>query len=177
MAKQLLNDPINDKVFEKLQEKEKCIYCNKTFKTYKKCFLPFKMGKGKKKFTSQRLAPYIYIGKLTSHRTPSILCKVCSDKVLRFMGVIPEKHDSKVFPQIHSTACDPKDLRAQLMGEKKTKWQLDYKDIRNFTPVHPIYRKLLNEACEKYCKKYITPYTPKQLVRVIRSHKNFPLEW
>lgn len=165
-------------VLADMKEKERCIVCHKKYKTYKKCYKPFKRGKGKKATTTMPLSPNIYIGKLTSHEEPYVLCDKCSKRVLRFIGVIPDKHDSKVFPQIHSQATDVKDFMDYLNGKKKTKWQLTFKSgFKNVPNKKGLYDRLLGQACHDYCNTHQTPYTPKQLVRVIKSYKNFPLEW
>ncbi len=176
--KNVLISGIANLVMDKMQEKEKCVSCHKKFKTYKKCYRPFKRGKGKKAFTSMRIAPNIYVGKLTSHHNPYVLCDRCSMDVLRFIGVIPDKHESKKFPQLHTGPMDPEQFFLELDGKKRTQWKLDYRSAYKSAPNKKgLYNKLLFQACIEYCRRHVTPYTPKGLMRVIKSHKNIPLEW
>ncbi len=177
-TKNTMVSPEANLVLENLKKEERCIVCKKKYNTNRKCWKPFKMGKGKKAPTSMRISSQIYIGKLTSYHSPYLLCGKCSNRILRFIGVIPDKHDSKVFPQLHSTSVDSEEFFKQLRGEKKTRWQLSYKKAFDDVPNKKgLYKRLLAQACREYCSKYQTPYTPRQLMRAIRSHKNFPLEW
>ena len=163
---------------DKMQEEEKCVSCHKKFKTYKKCYKPFKWSKKKGVPTTMRIAPNIYVGKLTSHSNPYVLCRNCSFNVLRFIGVIPDKHESKIFPQLHSGPMDSEQFFAELDGKKRTQWKLDYRSAYKSAPNKKgLYNKLLFQACIEYCKRHVTPYTPKGLMRIIKSHKNIPLEW
>ena len=161
-----------------LPEKIKCVVCEKEFETHAKCFKPIHhKGKDGEPFTTGAVAPFLIVGHLTTHLKYPMACKECSNKILRSAGIIPEKFDKEVFPQVRSQSFEPGEAIKALKGEIKFKWKIVYKD-KSVPKTEKLYNKMLTEACIEYLKKY--PYiglSVDQLKKLIKNYHSKPLDF
>jgi len=151
----------------------KCRKCHKKISFSKKeikCFVDgFKMGKGKRLDTWSEIPIQVLSG-LFIHDPFHILCYKCKADVYRFMGVIPDKHDSDTFPQQITSLPDGMDI-GDWLSKKTKRWEIHYKKKR-IPFFKKTFAKLMKEACKAYIKKYpYIPYNQKQLIKLIKNYK------
>jgi hypothetical protein len=170
------------KFLDSLPEKINCVICRKEFETHAKCFKPITTGKGKNKLTSGAIAPFLIVGRITTMLKHPVACKVCSYKIIRVAGVIPERYDSDTFPQVVTGGLEVDEMMERLRSKKpkKHKWFIMYKKKKDVPHTKALYDKYLTEACKKYLKKFSeTPYNLKQLKQYFKTVglKSHPLEF
>lgn len=166
----------------KLPEKINCVVCGKEFETCAKCFKTQTHGKGKTKWVSGAIAPFLIVGRITTMNQYPVACKTCSYKILRVAGQIPEKYDSKVFPQVYTGGMTFDEFKERLDSKTKKRYKqfICYKGKRDIPHTKALYDKYLAKACRAYLTKFPeTPYNLKQLKRQLKSIslKSHPLEW
>lgn len=154
-------------------KKSRCERCHKRladeFKCADRAINGFTVGKSRKVNTFSSM-PFSYISGTFSRSHPRLLCAKCTNDVYRFIGHIPEMHDSDIFPQV-TTSLDLDDLKNGL--KKKAKWTIHYKG-KTYPHSIRLKRKLLTEAVFAYKKQHPeTPHTVKQLFRLLNGWKAY----
>ncbi len=152
----------------------KCRRCSKKLKFSKKhidYFIKgFKWGKKSSSPNTWAALPFQILSPIFVHEPYHIVCSKCSNAIYRFMGVIPDKHDHKVFPSQVTTMPEGADV-GDWLSSKTKEWIIYYKN-KSEKYTKEKYMKYLRKACREYKKKYpYIPYSNARLVQVVKSYK------
>jgi len=166
----IINDILkNDKVI--------CIRCKKKVCINGDCadraVKGFKIGKNKKSNTFSSM-PFSLLSGMFIDSPYNVLCYNCDKFVKRSIGFIPEKWESKWFPQVYTTWLDVKKVPTG-----KSRWFISYKGKRDIPHTKVLVSKMLADGIKRYKKIFPEcPHSETKLRRLLNGYKlydrNYP---
>jgi hypothetical protein len=101
-----------------------------------------------------------------------VLCHNCDKFIKRSIGFIPEKWDSKWFPQISTPWLDKK------TAPSKSRWFISYKDKHDIPHTKALVSKMLTEAIKKYKKAFPEcPHSETKLKRLLNGYLSYDRDY
>ena len=155
------------------QKDPKCIKCQTSLKKIQgmcadASIKGMKLGKSKVNNNFSSL-PFSFISGMFVDDPYSLLCYKCTSFIKRSIGIIPEKWDSKTFPQM-STPLLTND-KGEHDFNKKSKWTIRYKG-KEYPHTKQLQNEFMDQGVREYIKQYPEcPHNEEKLKRLLTSYK------
>jgi hypothetical protein len=152
------------------QKDPKCIKCQKKIIIPEQCLTHsikgMKMGKSKINNSLASL-PFSFISGMFVDDPYNLLCDNCTNFIKRSIGIIPERWDSKWFPQMST----PLSFDTSGKRKEKVKWTIRYKK-KDYPHTKQLQSKFMDEGVKAYLKEFPEcPHSITKLKRLLNGYK------